>query len=116
MTLRRRMALALIAPLAFGLTGAVLLSTAPPHEEVSVGRGGTSPVQPAVPGSVRYLIEQHGCWTGEAPPDVEIPGHAVVTWPGDIAPTYGGDRAVAAALEHVFEGRHPGLEVHAFCR
>lgn len=64
------------------------------------------------------LMDQHGCWSGDAPADMvgELPGHAVVTWPGDTAPSYDGDRAVGAALGHVFDGTHPRLKVWGFCR
>ena len=83
----------------------------------------SDPHQPVTPSSeaedaVVRLIEQHGCWMDSAPPDMEgkDPGHAVVTWPGRRLPTYGGERAVVAGLEHVIEDRHPNLRVHAFCR
>jgi hypothetical protein len=64
------------------------------------------------------LIARHGCWTREAPPDMAgvIPGHAVVTLPGDDEPSYVGPRWTGRALERVFEGTHEDLVVHAFCR
>lgn len=64
-----------------------------------------------------YLVE-YDCWTGAAPPDMEgkFPGHAVVTWPGDKMPVYGGVRAVTAGLEHYYEHKHAELQVHGFCR
>lgn len=67
---------------------------------------------------VMDLIEEHGCWMGAAPQDMEgrRPGHAVITWPGEEGPVYGGPRAVTAGLEHRFEGKHESLLVHAFCR
>lgn len=36
-------------------------------------------------GYVERLKSEHGCWTDEAPADV-IPGHAVVSLPGDDGP------------------------------
>ncbi len=91
------------------LSGAVQMD-APP-------RGSSGPQ--AAPGSVPWLVERHDCWSGAAPPDMAgaVPGHAVVTWPGADDATYGGRRAVEAALEQVFgDEETPGLEVHAFCR
>jgi hypothetical protein len=68
--------------------------------------------------SANVLLEQHGCWSGPAPADMAgmVPGHAVVTWPGDRGATYGGQRAVDAGIAHVFEGRFSDLTVHGFCR
>lgn len=96
------------------VVGLLVVLVAPPRhsEDQSLDR-------PLAPGSPAALIAEHDCWTGDAPADMQgvIPGHAVVTWPGDEAPTYGGRRAVSAALEHLFgERRTPGLVVHAFCR
>jgi hypothetical protein len=73
--------------------------------------------RPAAPGSPRALIEEHGCWTSVAPPDMvgKIPGHAVVTI-GAGPPAYVGANGVGPALEHVFERKHPEITVHAFCR
>lgn len=67
---------------------------------------------------VRRLIDAHDCWVGSAPAEMEgrVPGHAVVTWPGDTVPSYGGLRAVTVGLGHRFEKRVPGFVPHAFCR
>lgn len=98
--------------LGFAGTSVVLLVAAGGQVEGPVS------AKPAALGSVPWLIEKHDCWTGEAPADVQgqLPGHVVVTRPGDEAPTYGGSDAVARALAHVFDGKHPDLVVHAFCR
>lgn len=68
--------------------------------------------RPAVDGSPEALAERHGCWTGQAPADMEgvMPGH-VITQHG-----YQGKKAVAAALAQIFDGADNGLTVHAFCR
>jgi hypothetical protein len=99
--------------LGFALTAVLLLAA-------GQGPSAEGPVSgpPAPEGSPQRLIEDHDCWTGEAPPGMRnrVPGHAVVTWPGDAEATYGGRGTVAAALGHVFEGEHPDLLVHAFCR
>jgi len=73
--------------------------------------------RPPAPGSPRELIEEHRCWTREAPPDMvgEIAGHAVVTF-GTGTAAYVGTNGVGQALEHVFEAKHPNITVHAFCR
>lgn len=99
--------------LGFALTAVLLLATGQaPFTEGPV----SGPPAPA--GSPQRLIEDHDCWTGEAPPGMRgrLPGHAVVTWPGDDQASYGGPRTVDAALGHVFDGEHPDLLVHAFCR
>lgn len=81
--------------------------------------------RPLAVGSPEYLIEKHDCWTGAAPSDMEgvLPGHVVVTFPGAVAPTYGGDKAVGIALEQLAhdevipgDGEDHGVTVHAFCR
>ena len=62
------------------------------------------------------LLDEHGCWTGEAPAQMQgvIPGHVVVTVDG--GPRLGGDRMVGRALEQIFEDADHGLTVHGFCR
>lgn len=63
------------------------------------------------------LVEQHGCWTGAAPADMEgkVPGHVVVTRAGGL-PEYAGAATVRDALQQTFEGVDHDLVVHAFCR
>lgn len=70
--------------------------------------------RPAVEGSPAALVEAHDCWTGEAPADVEVPGHVVVTVGNDTI--YGGPRLVGKALSQIFDGANHGLVVHGFCR
>lgn len=62
----------------------------------------------------QVLIQQHDCWTSEAPADVTVPGHVVVTRNGRAV--YGGPRLVKQALEQVFDGIDHGMTVSAFCR
>jgi hypothetical protein len=66
--------------------------------------------------AVADLLERHRCWTAKAPPPWrgKLPAAAVVTPPGATMPSHG-SRYVGPALEHVFEGKHPGLVVHGFC-
>ncbi|MDP3891238.1 hypothetical protein [Nocardioides sp.] len=68
--------------------------------------------------TLELLLERHGCWSGQAPADMQgqIPGGVVVTRAGAAAPAYGGATMVARALDHVFAGEHPDLVVHGFCR
>jgi hypothetical protein len=68
--------------------------------------------------TVTDLVVEHGCWTGEAPVDMQgqLPGHVVVTKRGAEAPVYGGSRLTGMALEQIFDGEPYGLTVHAFCR
>lgn len=95
-----------------GLAGGFMLAqvlvpaslTAVPHEP--------APAHPAA-----AIIAEHGCWTGEAPADMDgvFPGHVVVSAPGRGA-HYAGERMVGLALEQIFEGADHDLTVHAFCR
>lgn len=69
---------------------------------------------------VERLVERHGCWTGEAPPEWqgEIPGHAVVTLPGR-APrrtpsSVGFDVWLGPDGQLATGDERPGT-VHAFC-
>ncbi len=58
---------------------------------------------------VTHLIHQHHCWSGEAPKEAPIPGHAVVTLPG------GRPRVMSADVGFgIWLYREPGV-VHAFC-
>lgn len=85
------------------------LATAPETDSVRVAR-------PLAPGSPAALIEKHGCWTGEPPPDMvgKLPGHAIVAT--DSTPRYVGTHLTGMALDQVFGGVDHGLVVHAFCR
>ena len=82
---------------------------------------------PLAVGSPQWLIEQHDCWTGEddIPDDMVgvLPGHVVLTYAGNVAPTYGGRKAVGIALEQLAhdgviagDGVDRSVTVHAFCR
>ncbi len=66
--------------------------------------------RPVVVDPVATLVQKHGCWTGQSPPGVGVPGHAIVTLPGQ-AP-----RLVRSQIgfDIWLEGR-PG-RLHAFCR
>lgn len=77
----------------------------------------------------RDLVERHDCWTGDAPADVTVPGHVVVTLVDEQGEStfVGGRRLVGPALDYVLAGdrsfRLHGGEatwrigtVHAFCR
>lgn len=130
LTLRVALLRALVTPVCalagFGI-GAVALNTfdvplfAVIRDVPSADAPSADAPAPAVPVSrAEQLVRDNDCWTGsdDAPADVAdiTPGHAVVTWPGEAEASLGGERAVSAALEHVFESRHPQLRVHAFCR
>jgi hypothetical protein len=58
---------------------------------------------------VTHLIEKHDCWSGEAPENAPIPGHAVVTLPGGRPRVMSADVGFGIWLYH-----EPGV-VHAFC-
>jgi hypothetical protein len=110
--LRRRLLVAAATPLAGVVSFLAVIALAPGGDAIPA-----APIADEAPAHVtrgERLIEQHGCWTGEAPADVTIPGHVVVTRDGRVV--YGGPRLVGQALGQVFEGEEHGLDVHAFCR
>lgn len=74
---------------------------------------------PGVAQRATTLMVEHDLRAGEAPYDVELPGHVVVTPErGDRMVTrYGGARLIARALGHVFGEPDPRIfVVHGFCR
>lgn len=77
----------------------------------------TAQKAPATIPTARYLLDQHHCWSGEAPKDMrgQIPGHVVVTRP-DGSTTYAGRRLTGQALGQLFAGERHGLTVWGFCR
>lgn len=107
-----------VIPICF-VTSFAVTATLPPF--MSIGPSHTPPRSGGpltAEGVVMDLIEEHECWMGAAPVDMagKVPGHAVVTWPGEDGPSYGGSKAVRFGLENRFEGKHPQLQVHGFCR
>ena len=68
------------------------------------------PPRPTVVDPVASLLQTNDCWHGQAPAGVDVPGHAIVTLPGQ-AP-----RLVRSQVgfDIWLEGR-PG-QLHAFCR
>jgi len=80
----------------------------------------TEPVapRPAATGSADQLLDDHDCWSGEAPADMVgvVPGHVVVTLPGEDTPTYGAADLTSDALQQLFDGVDHGLQVWGFCR
>lgn len=65
------------------------------------------------------LMRLHDCWSGEAPSDVVVPGHVVLTQrlDGALVTSHGGERLVGRALEALFgEGDARVVTVHGFCR
>lgn len=75
-----------------------------------------SVVRPDVVDGPTALMEQHGCWEGSAPKDMEgkMPGHVVVT--KGATTRYAGEAMVGKALDQIFNGVDHGLTVHGFCR
>lgn len=102
----------------FALTGAISVAMASSGHLTSESST-TPPTSSAAtaPDRVAQLVTRHGCWTGQAPADMQgqLPGHVVVTPAGATEPIRGGSLWVGRALEHAFDGKHPGLTVHAFC-
>jgi hypothetical protein len=64
---------------------------------------------------VSRLVHDHDCWGSDRVPrhPGQLPGHVVVTTAHGRA--VWSAALVGAALDHVFENRHPALTVHAFC-
>ena len=78
------------------------------------------PATERAPRAARALVARHGCWTSAAgmPADMtgRVPGHVVVTTPGESRPMWSAD-LVGPALDVVFGDRtRPDLVIHAFCR
>lgn len=71
---------------------------------------------PPIVSTTEALMDKHDCWFGDAPSDVTVPGHVVVTLLGEIEPTYRGERMTAAALNQIFADGPTIGEVHGFCR
>ncbi len=113
-TLRR----SLPALLGGTLLGLILTASSLVHEADMVRAfigGDTSAASSVTTGpSAADLIAANDCWTGEAPADVEVPGHVVVSAEGEAR--YAGERMVGKALEQLFDGADHGLQVHGFCR
>jgi len=110
MTKTRPAALALTGTitgfLAVLLLASPMLPTGSPAETVTYG--------PDYPSRV---VAAHDCWTGEAPADVEFPGHVVIRMEGETTVKYRGEKYVGLALEHIFDGADNGVaQVVAFCR
>jgi hypothetical protein len=63
------------------------------------------------------LLDQHHCWTHQAPSDMQgkVPGHVVVTTRKGRT-RYGGAHLVGLALDQQFAHKHAGLTVWGFCR
>lgn len=113
MTLRRALVRAVRTSLLCGamlLVGAGIMTLAPTPSPVVLP---TTPVESGP--TAADLVDRHGCWSGEGPAGV-IPGHVVVTLPGDDDPTYGGHRLAGRALEQAIDGVDHDLAIHGFCR
>ncbi|TQL69625.1 hypothetical protein FB381_3537 [Nocardioides albertanoniae] len=78
--------------------------------------GRAQPETPLAPGSPAALIQQHDCWSAEAPRDMSgrLPGHAIVA--SGATPRYVGSDLTGKALDQVFAGDDHDLVVYAFCR
>lgn len=73
-----------------------------------------SPQEDSAPSRAERLVERHGCWTGEAPPDVDMPGHVVWQHP-DGRVVYSA-RLVGPALDTLFGSGDLAGQAVAFCR
>ncbi len=129
---RTAMTRALVRPLAFALGAGVVVvgglawtgSGAGDLRLDGAEQGGTlAPVTSEQRRQQRAtaLLERHGCWSGEAPPDMRgvLPGHTVVSHRvgGGVRTSYAGSRLVGEALEELFgEGSREVVAVHGFCR
>lgn len=83
-----------------------------PHDE----EAGAATAAPT-PSRIDRLFESGECWTGEAPADVEFPGHVVLRKTDADQPAYLGPKWVGRALEQIFEGKDHGIyQINGFCR
>ena len=108
MTVRRLLLIALLR--ASALTLAVVLVAALGHAPAL----GTLDAH-SVPQPTEVLLAEHGCWSGQAPAGVTMPGHVVAARPGQPYRYYG-PRVTGEALEQVFGHRDHHLRVAGFCR
>ncbi len=72
-------------------------------------------------GAARVLVEGHGCWTDQAPSDMErqVPGHVVVIRGADTVDAeavYGGVRLTGVALDAAFGRGAADFTIVGFCR
>lgn len=121
-TLAQRLTDAVLAPVV--ICGGIALGLAiGPAGGVGIEREMVERPQPPAFDEAAALVAAHRCWTSAEtmPPAMEgvIPGHVVVTWPGETRPDYEGAAAVSIALDHLFGpswAHVDGLVVHGFCR
>jgi hypothetical protein len=91
---------------------------------LTAANGSPAPVKPIAPAQIADrghvlssevdgLLASGACWAGQAPADVEIPGHVLMrVGAGDTTYSTQVDRALA----DVFESDDPAVTVTAFCR
>lgn len=112
--LTRHLLTALAAPAAFLGVAVIVVTSAPTQPDATWSETNTTaPANPAT-----ELLVDHDCWTGPGPAAMrgQIPGHVVVTLPGDEHPTYAGPAVTADALEQLFDGVDHHLTIWGFCR
>ena len=97
--------------LSTGVATAAFVSLLVGAQGLVIGDSAATPAPTVDDGSDRVtrLVERHDCWTGEAPGGV-IPGHAVVTLPGERAALVPAEVGFGIWLDG-----DPG-RLHAFCR
>lgn len=79
----------------------------------SMTYGDSAPTLPHQPSRAEVLVERHACWTGDAPDNVDVPGHVV--WQHPDGRTVYSARLVGPALDTLFaDGNLPGRAI-AFC-
>lgn len=98
---------------AAGLVGASILAIAVQPATPGISDQGQLPRGEDLSGAT-VLLEEHDCWVGQAPPDVTVPGHVVVTV--GTRTFYAGPAMTGKALDQIFNGTDHGLVVRGFCR
>lgn len=130
--LRTTLTRAVVRPLAFALGAAVVVvagTTWAGSGAAELRLDGAEQGSVAAPATAEQrrhqrataLLERHGCWSGETPPDMRgvLPGHVVVSHRVDaeVRTSYAGARLVGEALEELFgDGSREVVAVHGFCR
>lgn len=112
MTVKAKMTINLVIYLCM----AILLAFASQTYSLGYEPGtGAAEIRPDAAGSPAALIKRHGCWTGQAPADMEgkVPGHVVVSKGSRVLYSA---KLVGPALDQVFGVKDHGLVVHGFCR
>lgn len=93
------------------LVGAVALAAVTVANGSAPGELRTVPTVSTPASVAEQLLTEHDCWTGEAPANVALPGHAVVELDARRGPQY----ADSSVGFDIWQGTRDG-HLYGFCR